>query len=51
MLFKDDTELVDVMMQVVKWAGNRDSNAVLLPNKFRQDIASKQYCDLIVGVK
>ncbi len=46
MLFKNDEELVSVMLKAAEWARHREVNAILLPQGFRQSVAVKQYFDL-----
>lgn len=47
MLFDKDEELANVMQQAVIWTKQSKDRGLLLPDKFRQEIASEQHLQLI----
>jgi glycosyltransferase involved in cell wall biosynthesis len=46
-LFKDDSELADAMIRVAKFSRDRMDVSSLLPARFRQQTAAKQYLELL----
>ncbi len=46
-LFKDDSELADAMIRAVELSHSRSERKSLLPDKFRQQNAAKQYLSLL----